>query len=50
MFDNPNILELALSFGALATGIVAVFCAPALAPLGVPVALMGAGGILFGHW
>ncbi|MCC8099767.1 MAG: hypothetical protein LIO78_06860 [Clostridiales bacterium] len=50
MFDNPNFLESALSGVALAVGIAALALCPALAPLALPVAAVGAGGLVLGHW
>ncbi len=50
MFDEPNILETALSAVALLAGVAAFALCPALAPLGVVGVLIGAGGLVFGHW
>ncbi|MCD8160150.1 MAG: hypothetical protein LUE61_03025 [Clostridiales bacterium] len=50
MFDNVNALELALSLVALLAGVAALALVPELAPLAVVVALIGAGGLVFGHW
>ncbi|MCC8063700.1 MAG: hypothetical protein LIO70_01280 [Clostridiales bacterium] len=50
MFDEPNILETVLSAAYLVAGISAAELSPALIPLGVLVALGGAGGLIFGHW
>lgn len=44
------LIEFVLSLVALGVGLVAIICIPALAPLGVLVALIGVGGITFGHW
>lgn len=50
MFDNVNALELALSALALLAGFTALALVPELAPLAVVVALIGAAGLVFGHW
>ncbi|MCD8085481.1 MAG: hypothetical protein LUF28_04005 [Clostridiales bacterium] len=42
--------EVLLALAAVVAGVAAIVCCPALAPLGLLVALAGVAGMVFGHW
>lgn len=44
------LFECILSIVAIVLGVGAALCIPEIAPLGVIVAFIGLGGVIFGHW